>query len=150
MNTVKRQSKKGGYIADYNKVSTPTDYIIYVPPAADTNTSSSEGAVLVSTPSTPGMTKGGHGYNRKNKVDNVELANDFYYSIEGGCALCNTGGCANKVGGNAKKSLKGGFGLEPFITALALLGARMLADKEVGLFNGKPKKSSRVVDEEED
>ena len=154
MNTVKRQSKKGGYIADYNKVSTPTDYIIYVPPAADTTTSSSEGAVLVSTASTPGMTKGGRrGYNRRNqaKVDNVELANDFYYSIEGGCALCNTGGCGNKVGGsNPKKSLKGGFGLEPFITALALLGARMLADKEVGLFNGKPKKSSRVVDEEED
>jgi hypothetical protein len=152
MNTVKRQSKKGGYIADYNKVSTPTDYIIYVPPAADTTTSSSEGAVLVSTASTPGMTKGGRrGYNRRNKVDNVELANDFYYSIEGGCALCNTGGCGNKVGGsNPKKSLKGGFGLEPFITALALLGARMLADKEVGLFNGKTKKSSRNDDEEDE
>ncbi len=50
--------------------------------------------------------------------------------------------------GGANKSLKGGFGLEPFITALALLGARMLADKEVGLFANGKNKSSKYEDDD--
>jgi len=141
MNSKKNLSRKGGYVADYAKVSTPTDYMAYIPPA---NNSSSEGAVLVSNNNaTPGMTnnaivKGGSSL--------INLPNTFLYSMEGGCALCNSGG-----GTRINKNLKGGFGLEPFMTALALLGARMLADKEVGLFNNKSQTKSaksRYVDED--
>jgi len=139
-----RLLKKGGYVADYAKVSTPADYTIYVPPVS--GSSSSEGAVLVSNQATatPGMTNGGS----KCSGGNVDLPNNFYYSMKGGCALCNSGGNAYKKGGN--KNLKGGFGLEPFITALALLGARMLADKEVGLFNNDKNYSKRSKYDVED
>ncbi len=63
--------------------------------------------------------------------------------MDGGCALCNSGG------GNLlnNKNLKGGFGLEPFMTALALLGAHMLADKEVGLFTTKSKSSNKYQED---
>lgn len=153
----KSSSRKGGYIADYNTVSTPNDYMLYIPPAASINpaTSSSEGAVLVSNNSTPGLTNG----MIKGGSSKVTLPNGFLYSMYGGCALCNSstsykGGynsCEKNKGGNYKKNLKGGFGLEPFITALALLGARMLADKEVGLFNNKKStgRNSKYEDEED-
>jgi hypothetical protein len=135
MNNKKNLLRKGGYVADYAKASTSNDYMLYIPP---TSNSSSEGAVLVSNNNaTPGMTnnaivKGGSALN---------LPNTFLYSMNGGCALCNSGGSVRN-----NKKLKGGFGLEPFITALALLGARMLADKEVGLFNNKTKTSKYEED----
>ena len=141
MNNKQRMSKKGGYVSDYAKGSTVNDYMIYVPPAS--GSSSSEGAVLVSNTqtavATPGMTKGG------NYKSGGNLPNNFYYSMQGGCALCNS---TSSLKGGANKSLKGGFGLEPFITALALLGARMLADKEVGLFANGKNKSSKYEDDD--
>jgi hypothetical protein len=154
-NNKQRLLRKGGFVADYATVSTPNDYMLYIPPPPDSATSSSEGAVLVST-NTPGMVKGGAAARRR-LSGGTNLPNNFYYSMKGGCALCNSsmkGGNANNNANNnanynAKKQLKGGFGLEPFITALALLGARMLADKEVGLFTND-KKSSKRFQEEED
>ena len=146
----KNKLRKGGYIANFATASTQNDYMLYVPPPADTATSSSEGAVLVSN--TPGMTNGvTKGGNYKKGGAALNLPNEFYYSMKGGCAMCNS----MKKGGNvdltSKKQLKGGFALEPFITALALLGARMLADKEVGVFNNKSsKKSKSKYDEEEE
>ena len=147
MNNIK--SRKGGYVSDYANVSTAKDYMLYIPPAADTAVSSSEGAVLVS--STPGMTKGGAG-RRNAKVRGgaaVNLPNEFYYSVKGGCALCNSTMKGGNVDLTSKNTVKGGFGLEPFITALALLGARMLADKQVGLFNKKSAKTSKYSEEED-
>ena len=149
----KTKLRKGGYIADFAEVSTPTDYTLYIPPPRDTATSSSEGAVLVSN--TPGMTNGvTKGGNYKKGGSGVNLPNEFYYSMKGGCAMCNSMKGGNyKRGGNVdlhSKQLKGGFALEPFITALALLGARMLADKEVGIFNNKSSKKSKYQEEEEE
>jgi len=150
MNNKKNLLRKGGYVADYAKGSTSNDYMLYIPPA---NNSSSEGAVLVSNnnaTATPGMTNGIKGGNNLLNFDlpKLELGNNFLYSQNGGCALCNSGGGVMKSNRSASnKKLKGGFGLEPFITALALLGARMLADKEVGLFNNK-KKTSKYNDED--
>lgn len=143
----KNKLRKGGYIADFATASTPNDYTLYVPPPADTATSSSEGAVLVSH--TPGMTNGvTKGGNYKKGGAALNLPNEFYYSMKGGCAMCNT----MKKGGNvdltANKQFKGGFALEPFITALALLGARMLADKQVGVFNYKSSKKSKSKSKE--
>jgi hypothetical protein len=59
----------------------------------------------------------------------MQLNNGFLYSMEGGCA-CNSGG-----GNECKKG--GDFVLTPFISALALLGARMLADKNSGFNLGE-------------
>jgi|694.fasta_scaffold49668_10 hypothetical protein len=152
-NNKQRLLRKGGFVADYATVSTPNDYMLYIPPPPDSATSSSEGAVLVST-NTPGMVKGGAAARRR-LSGGTNLPNNFYYSMKGGCSMCSNtpqmkGGNANNNANNApKKQLKGGFGLEPFITALALLGARMLADKEVGLFTND-KKSSKRFQEEED
>ncbi len=139
--------KRGGnnHPLDYNKTSTPNDYMLYIPPSASNPaTSSSEGAVLVSN--TPGMIKaGGNGMN-------VNLPDNFLYSMKAGCALCSSSKGGSKGGSNTE--MKGGFALEPFISALALLGARMLADKEVGVFgktkSTSEKKSSKVVSRDND
>ena len=148
-------SIKGGYVDDFTKVA-PENFLLYNPPG---NGSSSGGTVTQSNP-TPGLN------NTQAKTGganvNTELPNNFLYSMDGGCALCNKGGCGynkgskGRSGGDAAK--KGGFGLEPFISALALLGARLLADKEVGLFNNKKsttsnkssRKSSKYQEQEED
>jgi hypothetical protein len=146
MSNKKNLLRKGGYVADYSNVSTANDYIIYIPPSSN---SSSEGAVLVSNTTiaaTPGMTNGIKGGSKLLDLDFPKLANDFLYSMEGGCSLCNSGG-GLKANNTSNKKLKGGFALEPFITALALLGARMLADKEVGLFNNKTKSNKYEADD---
>ena len=131
----KKNLRRGGFIAPYSSSPNSTEYMlnssvnnnainnitggpeIYIPP---TNLST-----LTSMPGIRGGEK------------NVELENVFYYSMNGGCA-CNSG----TSGGSYKssKSRKGGNGvkkggdivLTPFISALALLGARMLADKNSG------------------
>lgn len=144
---LKKNLRRGGYIAPYSSSPNATEYMlnstvnvdainninysnniaagpeIYVPP---TTTSSA-------TVSTPGMRGGA-----KLKVaDKMKLDDTFYYSMDGGCA-CNagtTGGssCARRGGYYAAEQKKGGdFILTPFISALALLGARMLADKNSG------------------
>jgi hypothetical protein len=123
-----------------NKASGPE---IYVPP-------SSTAAPATTTPGIRG------GSNKQTDAsDKMELDDVFYYSMDGGCA-CNSG-----TSGGGKKMKKGGdIVLTPFISALALLGARMLADKNSGfnlselMYNksseeneirgGKPKKTRRA------
>lgn len=134
--------QRGGYIAPYSSSPNSSEYMlnstvnadaidninyskniasspeIYVPPTAS--------PIVVST-ATPGI-RGGENKKRLDNNDKMELDDTFYYSLEGGCA-CNSGG--SKCGGNSLK--KGGdIILTPFISALALLGARMLADKNSG------------------
>ena len=136
---LKKNLRRGGYIAPYSSSPNATEYMlnssvnndaianinyannkadgpeIYVPPSTS--------APVTST--TPGI-RGG------NKKSKMELNDVFYYSMDGGCA-CNSGGSARKGGYNANEAKKGGdFVLTPFISALALLGARMLADKNSG------------------
>jgi hypothetical protein len=148
----KKNLRRGGFIAPYSSSPNSTEYMlnssvnnnavnnitggpeIYIPP---TNLST-----LTSMPGIRGGKK------------NIELNDVFYYSMNGGCA-CNSG----TSGGSYKssKSRKGGNGvkkggdivLTPFISALALLGARMLADKNSGfnlgeLMNNNNKPSSSL------
>jgi len=154
----KKNLRRGGFIAPYSSSPNSTEYMlnssvnndaitninysnniaggpeIYIPPTS-----------LSTQAPTPGI-RGGKKIN-----NNMELDNVFYYSMDGGCA-CNsgtTGGSRlSRKGGNKMK--KGGdFVLTPFISALALLGARMLADKNSGFNiselmydNNKPSSSS--------
>lgn len=104
---------------------------IYTPPSATPVTT-----VSPVTTATPGL-KGGNESDTTyvEPQSNIELDDEYLYSLEGGCA-CNVGGkyknnCNAKRGGNQIK--KGGdVVLTPFISALALLGARLLADKNSG------------------
>ena len=153
---------KGGYIADYSTTANKNDYILYTGPDSNSNSS---GAVTVTTntnTTTPGLTNG-VAKTGGSLAAAINLPDNFLYSMDGGCAMCSgtTGGRrGGSRGGNrsgsrgGNNSMKGGFALEPFISALALLGARMLADKEVGLFNNKKSSSSRnrssKYDEDED
>jgi hypothetical protein len=134
---LKKNLRRGGYIAPYSSSPNSTEYMlnssinhdaiasinyannkaggpeIYVPP-------STASPVTASTPGIRGGSK------------KMELNDVFYYSMEGGCA-CNSGGSAKRGGYYANEAKKGGdFVLTPFISALALLGARMLADKNSG------------------
>jgi len=124
-----RKLQRGGYISDFSTTADANSYMLYNPPAAD-NTAALASAGITTTdhPGTPGLNGGG----------NLELSNGFYYSIDGGCALCASG-TTGGTGGNSKNTnrRRGGVGLElaPFISALALLGARLLADDELGMFN---------------
>jgi hypothetical protein len=136
---------RGGYIAPYSSSPNSSEYMlnssvnadaianinyannkasdaeIYVPPTA---------TPIVASTNTPGI-QGGQSKKARDANDKLELEDNFYYSLEGGCA------CNGATGGSGKKSMKGGdFVLTPFISALALLGARMLADKNSG-FNMK-------------
>jgi hypothetical protein len=131
---MEQKLRRGGYIADFSTTSDNNVYMLYTPPAAD-NT-----AALASTGTLPATHQGISGGSSRRRGgskpnDDVELTNGFYYSMEGGCAACSLGSVAG--GGRASKSRRGGVGLElaPFISALALLGARLLADKEIGIFN---------------
>ena len=133
-----RKLQRGGYIADFSTTADANSYMLYNPPAAD-NTAALASAGITTTdhPGTPGLKnlEGG---------GNLELSNGFYYSIDGGCALCAS---TTTGGGNNKKTnrRRGGVGLElaPFISALALLGARLLADDELGMFNAPAPSSSK-------
>lgn len=137
---LKKNLRRGGYIAPYSSSPNSTEYMlnstvnvdainninysnniaggpeIYVPPTS----------LSTQAPTTPGI-RGGNAMDKKA----IELDNVFYYSMDGGCA-CNAGTSGgSRRGGNGMK--KGGdFVLTPFISALALLGARMLADKNSG------------------
>lgn len=129
--------RQGGYTSSYSNVPADNDYMLYKVPTTTSETVSTSTPQIYTPPesstvavTTPGIQGGGRGgrQSRNLKIDdNMELEDNFYYSLEGGCA-CNTGGCGNR---NLKK--KGGdFALTPFISALALLGARLLADKNSG------------------
>jgi len=139
--SAKRHLKYGGFEASYSSISSPNDYMLYNPSAATTTATASSNNIDV----LPGL-KGGNSY-----------------STDGGCGTCGTSGGARRkratkaapkkttkatTKSTKTNSKKGGIGLElaPFMSALALLGARLLADKEVGIFNNKkaqaPQKSA--------
>lgn len=131
---------RGGYIAPYSSSPNSSEYMlqssvnadaianihyannkaedaqIYVPPTA---------TPIMASPNTPGI-QGGSSKKAMDSNDKMKLDDTFYYSLEGGCA------CNSVAGGNNKKVKGGDFVLTPFISALALLGARMLADKNSG------------------
>jgi hypothetical protein len=132
-----RKLHRGGYIAPYSSTANSGEYMlnssvnndaianinyannqasgpeIYVPP-------STTAPVNVAIPGIRG------GSRKMTKLDKMKLNDTFYYSLEGGCA-CNAG-----ISGGKQMKKGGDFVLTPFISALALLGARMLADKHSG------------------
>ena len=144
---LKSKQRRGGYIAPYSSSPNASEYMLNSTVNTDAianinyanNKASSPEIYVPSTASpiiasqnTPGI-KGGRakkqcedGYDCN---DHMELQDGFLYSMEGGCA-CNSVG-----GGQCKKG--GDFVLTPFISALALLGARMLADKNSGFNLGE-------------
>jgi len=173
--SIKRnRNKKGGFVAFYNKTSSPNDYMlstdvinspgtaaavsasaespfVYFPPNADVVPPTIPTTETSSLNLYPNLTAGG-GQRRRSRnctaksCDAFEFdKNDsFLYSLEGGCA-CNAsslmrggngdGGYAvvphkANYGGARPDHRKGGaFVLTPFITAISLLAARLLADK---------------------
>jgi len=154
MNSLAKRNKKGGFIAFYNNSSSPNDYMlnndlpitstgatvapvtqppnVYVPPNGDLSEAPS--TYPSSEPSSlnlyPNMT-GGNNNQRKcaaRDCDAFEFDNSssFLYSLKGGCA-CNA---SSLMGGNNNVQRKGGeFVITPFITAISLLAARLLVDK---------------------
>jgi hypothetical protein len=147
---------RGGFTAPYSGTSTQDDYILYK--GVNTNTGET---VPIYTPPTattaplPGITGGSNNKYKYTAADDLELQNGFLYSLEGGCA-CNaqTGGNNNKMRGDNRKmrgddkkrggdnrkmrcddKKRGGvnIALAPFISTLALLGARLISDKNSGI-----------------
>jgi len=154
---LKSKQRKGGYIAPYSSSPNSSEYMLnstvnadaianinyannkaespelYVPPTA---------TPIFATQNTPGI-QGGSNKNKLNAYDRMQLEDNFLYSLEGGCA-CNSGG-----GCGAKYKKGGDVVLTPFISALALLGARMLADKNSG-FNFSELFGSDKNDDDDD
>ena len=142
----RRNMKHGGYVAPFNATSDNNSYLLYNP-SVTTATSNAYNIDLL-----PGM-KGG----RPN--GGCAACGMKGGSPNGGCAACGmSGGARKKRTTKATKATKapkatkgkkgpknGGMGLElaPFMSALALLGARLLADKELGIFNNKNPKPSK-------
>ena len=139
--------RRGGFIAPYSSSPNSTEYMLNTTVNADAianinySNNKADGPEIYVPPSstappataTPGIRGGRKTYHDKEEDeanDRMELDDVFYYSMDGGCA-CNSG--ATSGGGRSHKMKKGGdFVLTPFISALALLGARMLADKNSG------------------
>ena len=141
---MKSKKSRGGYIAPYSSSPNSSEYMlnstvnadaianisyannnaelpeIYIPPTA---------SPVVANQNTPGI-QGGSKSKKLTANDHLELNDGFLYSLDGGCA-CN----AVTGGGKCKKG--GDIVLTPFISALALLGARMLADKNSGFNLGE-------------
>jgi hypothetical protein len=148
----KTKLRRGGYIAPYSSSPNSAEYMLNTSVNNDAinqinyaNNQASSPDIYVPPPTSapvnqtiPGI-RGGTG--RKSRQDKMKLNDTFYYSLDGGCA-CNAG----ISGGNNAKKTGGDVLLTPFVSALALLGARMLADKNSGFnmnsFMSDSKKSS--------
>ena len=155
MNT-RNKSKKGGYVANYNNTSSENDYMLYTkelaalaqtpaqvqaqevyfPPNSDFGNPNLSTSSLYALPN---MTGGSRTQTRCSTrvCDSFEFDNsaDFLYSLKGGCS-CNT---SSVMGGSSitrrnKKVDGGSFALTPYITAIAILAARLLTDKNVGFY----------------
>lgn len=131
-------NKKGGFVSDYANASTTNDYMLYNKNVVS-NTTEIDGVYV--PPLLPNMNGGGAmrkdcaGYK---ECDSFEFNNEdsFLYSLKGGCA-CNT---SSLMGGSQQRRTKnklsgGAFALGPYITAISLLAARLLYDKQVGVFS---------------
>lgn len=147
--------KRGGFIAPYSSTSATNDYTLYNGVTPSPSPATTDTPVYVPPQSTgtfPGMTGGSKKSGGKTaQYDNaIELNNGFLYSLQGGCACNAVTGGGNRVkdtdkrhkGGDDKrrkggddKRRKGGVNvaLAPFISTLALLGARLIADKNSGI-----------------
>jgi len=180
----KNRNKKGGFIAYYNNVASPNDYMlnsdipttltsstatiapvtqppnVYVPPNGDAT--AAPATYPTWDPSSlnlyPNIT-GGKGSKAclTRDCDAFEFDNSrsFLYSLKGGCA-CNA---SSLMGGNdhkerryrdrdVKDERKGGdFVITPFITAISLLAARLLADKNgpFPMVGGNEKQRRRIA-----
>ena len=149
----KTKLRRGGYIAPYSSSPNSAEYMLNSSVNndainqinyANNQASSPEIYVPPSTTAPVNQTIPGiRGGARQSRQDKIKLNDTFYYSLEGGCA-CNAG----ISGGNNTKKTGGDVLLTPFISALALLGARMLADKNSGfnmteLFYNNKKSSSK-------
>lgn len=143
----KNKSKKGGYTAYYANASRPNDYMlydnssvaatkapeVYVPPNSDLK-------VQDTLYNLPNMSGGGRSC-KENGLKNCDAfefdkKNSFLYSLSGGCA-CNSSAIMGGFGNNEliRKKLRGGdVILTPFITAISILAARLLTDRNIGLF----------------
>ena len=154
---LKKNLRRGGYIAPYSSSPNSSEYMlnstVNVDAINNINYSNdiASGPEIYFPPSTPGMRGGA----KIKESDKMELDDIFYYSMDGGCA-CNSGttggsSCARRGGYYSSKTKKGGdFILTPFISALALLGARMLADKNSGfnmseLMSSNSKKGGKKI-----
>lgn len=163
MTTYNKKTTKGGFVSYYANASTPGDYMlynkdlatastvaptvaptqappVYVPPPAGpppTYPSLDPSSVYV----TPNMTGGANKKCNYKDCDAFEFDDEdsFLYSLKGGCA-CNSssvlgGNNMNNTSKSRKNNLSGGaFALTPYITAISLLAARLLTDKQVGFF----------------
>lgn len=131
--------RRGGYIAPYSSTPISNEYMLNSSVNNDAitninyaNNQASSPEIYVPPSTTAPVTAsvpGIRGGSRMTKADKMKLNDTFYYSLEGGCA-CNAGISGGYYEDTTKKG--GDFVLTPFISALALLGARMLADKNSG------------------
>lgn len=156
--TTYKKNRKGGYVNYYSTTASENDYMldpglvvknpdVYVPPDSDTVAQDLDSSSLYSLPN---MNGGGYRKARDcgmKKCDAFEFngGNSFLYSLKGGCA-CNSSsvsGGNDDEDDNAKDFYKGGekfrkrggaFSLAPYVTAISLLAARILADKKLGFF----------------
>jgi len=154
-----KKTTKGGFVSYYANASTPGDYMLYNKDLATTTAPTQAPQVYVPPPPgppptypslspssvyvTPNMTGGNNPLQRKCNTRDCDAfefddQDSFLYSLKGGCA-CNSssvlGGNMNKNSKSKKNNLSGGaFALTPYITAISLLAARLLTDKQVGFF----------------
>jgi hypothetical protein len=150
----KTKLRRGGYIAPYSSSPNSAEYMLNTSVNNDAinqinyanNQASSPDIYVPPQTSAPvnQTIPGIRGGARKSRADKMKLNDTFYYSLDGGCA-CNAGVSGGYYANDAKKT-GGDVLLTPFVSALALLGARMLADKNSGfnmnLFMSDSKKSS--------
>ena len=149
----KRNVKRGGYVAPFNETPDTNAYLLYNPSAAAVATTSNSYNIDL----LPGM-KGGNsntdggcascggqtsgGARKKRAVKAPKAAPKVPKATKTPkAAKAPKAPKATKATKATKKPKNGGMGLElaPFMSALALLGARLLADKELGIFNKKEK-----------
>lgn len=151
--TTNNKNRKGGYVNYYQQTSSENDYMldpalvlknpdVYVPPNSDTTADDLDSSSLYSLPNM----SGGNGYRKARdcgmrNCDAFEFSggNSFLYSLKGGCA-CNSSSISGGNGDESSSHItrKGGaFSLAPYVTAISLLAARILADKKLGFFGNE-------------
>lgn len=156
MTSYRNTNRKGGYVDYYNNsVVNKDQYVLNSDIAKSIETTATPDVYVPpnSALSTPGLNPslgnlnmtGGNG-NKKmcgrdgyKDCDNYEFDNatSFLYSFKGGCS-CSA---SSIMGGNnysskleGDKVSGGAFALTPYVTAISLLAARLLTDRQVGFF----------------
>lgn len=153
------KKRTGGFIDYYANTSKPTDYLlnkdissalpastqqepaVYVPPNSAINPSStplsSSGVPLNNMTGGNNKMCGRNGY-KDCDVYEFDNADSFLYSFKGGCACSASslmGGSQYSSSPSSSQKVSGGaFALTPYVTAISLLAARLLTDKQIGFF----------------